>query len=303
MLKVITLLFLYSLFGQAQVFQELGRFGEKGRLNGQFNNPQAIAVSPDNTLFIVDTGNHRVQLFDVAGNFIKSVGGFGFHDDQFDSPRDIWVNSLINIYVSDYDNRRVQRYDKNMNFINSLQNNDGEETEFQFAEIASCLVTSQNDLFLLDHDEYKVIKFKRDGSAERSFGQFGSGKGELSYPLQIELFSFDKLLISDPEEKALLIYDFFGNFIKKIQFEGFKYPSGIDVDNKNNIYIADPEARKIFFVDNKNYKLSEIKFLLKLRSPKDIVISTVKNKEYLYIIDGNEIIFGTLNHAKSSAGQ
>lgn len=301
--KTLFMLCIFSCFIDAQVFTELGRFGSKGRLNGEFNNPNSIAVSKDNTLFIVDTDNHRIQLFNYSGNFIKSIGGFGFKDDQFDSPRDIWVNSLINIYVSDYNNQRIQRYDRDMNFINSFQNNRGEEIDFQFSEIASCLVTSQNDLFVLDHGEYKVVKFKRDGTAERTFGQFESRGGELSHPHQLELWSFDKLLISDPEKRTVYIYDLFGNFIQKIENPAFKYPSGIEVDINNNIYIADPDAKKVFIVDNSLKKVMQIHFLLDLQSPKDVVLTTINKKEYLYIIDGNEVIFGTLSAIKSSDGK
>lgn len=301
-LKCLIILIICSSFTAAQEFTELGRFGHKGRLNGEFNNPQAIAVSRDNTLYIVDTDNHRIQLFSYRGDFIKSIGGFGFKEDQFDSPRDIWVNSIINIYVSDYYNNRIQRYDKDMNFINSFKSNDGQDPEFQFAEVSSCLVTSQNDLFVLDHDEYKVIKYKRDGSAERSFGRLESGKGELNFPLQLELWSFDKILISDPKAKAIFIYDLFGNFIKKIVSNGFKYPSGIEADKNNNIYIADPEAKKIFFV-NKRSQISEVTFIIPLTSPKDIVTTTINNKDYLYIIDENMIIFGTINFTKPHYGQ
>ena len=140
------LLFFIPFLLSAQTFIEKGRFGGRGSENGKFNNPQAIAISRENIVYVVDTGNHRIQLFDLSGEFIKSIGGFGFKDDQFDTPRDIWVNSIINIYVADYNNQRIQRYDRNMNFLNSFYSNEGEEIDFQFAEVPSCAVTSQNDL-------------------------------------------------------------------------------------------------------------------------------------------------------------
>jgi len=282
----------------AQTFFEKGRFGGAGSENGKFNNPQAIAISKEKILFIVDTGNHRIQLFDLSGEFIKSIGGFGFKDDQFDSPRDIWVNSIIDIYVADYNNQRVQRYDRNMNFLNSFNSNEGEEIDFQFAEVPSCAVTSQNDLFILDHDEYKIIKFKRDGTAERSFGKFESGQNELDNPEQIELWGIDKLLVSDSGLKTIFVYDLFGTFIQRIESDLFKYPHGIEVDNQKNIFIADPEANKIFLIDSKLENISEINFPQMFSTPRDVAVHTKGNETFLYVIDGNEIVVGLLQTEK-----
>jgi len=292
------IIMLFPFLLSAQVFIEKGRFGGSGSENGKFNNPLALAISKGKIVYVVDTDNHRIQLFDLSGSFIKSIGGFGFKDDQFDSPRDIWVDSIINIYVADYNNRRVQRYDRNMNFLNSFYSNEGEEADFQFAEVASCAVSSQNDLFILDHDEYKIIKFKRDGSAERSFGRFESGQNELEYPEQLEIWGVDKLLVTDSALDAVFIYDLFGTFIRKIESDLFEHPFGIEVDIHNNIYVADPEARKIFFIDSKLENVSEINFPQGFKTPRDIAVLISGNERTLYVIDGDEIVVGLMQTEK-----
>lgn len=292
------LFFLFPLLLSAQIFVEKGRFGGGGSENGKFNNPQALAISKEKVLYVVDTGNHRIQLFKLSGEFIKSIGGFGFKDDQFDTPRDIWVNSIIDIYVSDYNNQRVQRYDRHMNFLNSFKNNEGEEIDFQFAEVPSCVVTSQNDFFILDHDEYKIIKFKRDGTAERSFGRFESGQNELDNPEQMELWGADKLLVTDSGLQSIFFYDLFGTFIQRINSDLFEQPVGIEVDNQKNIFIADPAARKIFLIDNKLENISEINFPQIFNTPRDIAVHIKENETLLYVIDGNEIVVGLLQTEK-----
>ncbi|KAA3612983.1 MAG: hypothetical protein D8M58_11775 [Calditrichaeota bacterium] len=283
----------------SQTFNELGRFGGAGMDGGLFNNPLAISISKENIVYVVDTGNNRIQLFDLSGQHLKSIGGFGFKDDQFDAPQDIWVNSVINIYVSDYNNRRLQRYDRNMNFINSMASNEGEDSDFQFFEVASCAVSSQNDLFVLDHDDFKIIKFKRDGTAEHSFGKFDSGEGELDRPWQIDLWGADKLLVSDSGGAAILIFDLFGNFIQKIEFDEFKEPAGIEIDNRNNIYVADPVAGKVFFIRNDLSSISQISFPAGFKAPQDVASVSRDNKNFLYVLDKNEIIIGRIENEKS----
>ncbi len=299
--KSLFLIAYFCSFSFSQTFTELGRFGSTGRESGKFNNPLAISISQENIIYVVDTGNHRIQLFDIKGRFIKSIGGFGFKNDQFDAPHDIWVNSVINIYVADYNNRRLQRYDRNMNFINSLKSNEGEDTDFQFFEVASCAVSSQNDLFVLDHDEFKIIKFNREGSAERSFGRFDSGAGELNRPQQIDFLGSDKLIVSDSGEAALLVFDLFGNFIQKIEFEGFKQPMGIDVDKNKNIYIADPGAGGLFYVTSDMNTISKINFPAGFKAPQDVAVYIKDNKTTLYVIDENEIVIGSFDYENSSS--
>lgn len=299
-LKSFFLIIVFASISFSQTFTELGRFGGPGKESARFNNPLAIGISKDNIVYVVDTGNHRIQLFDLKGNFIKSIGGFGFKDDQFDAPHDIWVNSLINIYVSDYNNRRLQRYDRNMNFINSLKSNEGDESDFQFLEVASCAISSQNDLFILDHDEFKIIKFKRDGKAERSFGRFDSGPGELDTPEQIDFWGSDKLLVSDSGAAALLVFDLFGNFIQKIGFDEFVRPTGIEIDGNNNIYVADPAAGELFYIKNDLSFILKINFPGRFKAPQDVAVIIKDNKTLLFVIDENEIVIGSFSNKKYS---
>ena len=291
-IKIIYIFLCNILVLYAQTFTETGRFGGSGGENGKLNAPLAIEISADNIVYVVDTGNNRLQLFNLRGEFIRSAGGFGFNREQFDAPRDIWVNSLINIYISDYNNQRLQRYDRQLNFISSLINNEGQDVAFQFAEVASCAVNSQNDLFLVDHGDYKVIKFKRDGSAERVFGRFDSGDGELELPEQIVMWGADKVVVSDTGQSALIVYDLFGNFLMRLLNDDFKAPRGLDVSPDKNIFVADPVARKIFVVKNDLSAISEIKSLNVFHQPQDVAFVNFNGKDMLYVIDGDEVIIG-----------
>lgn len=58
-------------------------FGSRGSLDGQFFNPGAIALGPDDQLFGVDQGNQRVLVFQRDGTFIRKFGAYGAGDGQF----------------------------------------------------------------------------------------------------------------------------------------------------------------------------------------------------------------------------
>nr|NCS16718.1 6-bladed beta-propeller [Microcystis aeruginosa G13-12]NCT52052.1 6-bladed beta-propeller [Microcystis aeruginosa G13-03] len=59
-------------------------------------------------IYVADTNNSRVQVFDSGGAFQSTFGSFGSGNGAFDTPRGIAVGSGGNIYVTDTGNNRVQ---------------------------------------------------------------------------------------------------------------------------------------------------------------------------------------------------
>ncbi len=299
-LKTTTLsLLLFCLLAQAQVFIEQGRFGGAGSLPGQFNKPAALSVSAEKILFVADTDNHRLQLFTLQGRFLRTIGGFGFGDEQFDRPMDIWTRAVINLYIADYNNQRVVRYNRNLNFISTLTSNESLPREFRFEEVLSCALNSQQDLFLLDRGENKVIKFDRNGVPQRAFGYYESGEGELEEPQQLEIQNNSYVLVSDLSRGSLMVFDFFGNFIRELKTPEMKGPAGLAVDRDNRVFITDRVANKIFIVSNDLRQVYDLP--LRLTQPptalRDVAVWNEpgsKQQALLYLIDDNQIVFGKL---------
>jgi len=300
MIKILLFLALAVQVLSAQIFTEELRLGGKGD-SLRFNQPQALDVSPEGLLYVVDTGNNHIQIFDRRGRFLKSVGGFGFGEDQFDHPMDIWARTLINIYVSDFNNRRVQRYNRTMHFISSLTSQESFAPEFQFAEVSGCAVDSQNDLFVLDGGDTKIIKFNRNSRPERSFGGIDSGKGQLEEPVQLDILQDRFLLASDKSRKAIVLFDLFGNFVRLLTAPQFRAPAGLTVDGQGQIFVADPEAGKVFVIRRDFGKITSVRFRLTqpLKRPVDLAFFSTpvgdKNVCRFYLIDANQLIIGRLS--------
>lgn len=292
-MKSLFLILLFSYALQAQQFTELGRITGNDKA---FNQPEAVSVSVDGKIYVVDSGNNRIQLFDKRGQFLRTIGGFGFNDDQFDHPTDVWTRSLINIYVADYNNYRIQRYDRGLNFISSLKSDEADEVAFQFEEVKSCALNSNNDLFVLEHGENKIIKINRHGEIERSFGSYESGDGELREPQQLDILKNKFLIVSDAGQKAILVFDFFGNFIQRISHSDFKRPAGLCVLDDGSVILADEEAKQLFLISPDFSKLKTIP--LNTGKPvsriMDAAVWQTDKQTLLYLIDGDEVIIGYL---------
>ncbi len=75
---------------------------------GAFYGPRGIAVGPEGGIYVADTGNNRVQVFDAGGTFVHAFGGEGNGPGQLSEPVGVAVSSVGEVYVADVWHRRVQ---------------------------------------------------------------------------------------------------------------------------------------------------------------------------------------------------
>lgn len=91
----------------------LKTIGERGAGDpGRFNLPTNITLDKDGNLYIVDTGNFRVQIMDPDGKVIKTLGSLGDKPGNFSRPKGIALDSEGNIYVVDTAFENVQIFNK-----------------------------------------------------------------------------------------------------------------------------------------------------------------------------------------------
>ncbi|MFN2138372.1 MAG: flippase activity-associated protein Agl23, partial [Candidatus Promineifilaceae bacterium] len=88
-----------------QLLLTLNEGGVGGTAAGQLATPRNMAVGPDGSIYVLDSGNHRLQVFDASGQFVKEWGSFGSEPGQFNEPWGIAVDDE-NVYVADTWNHR-----------------------------------------------------------------------------------------------------------------------------------------------------------------------------------------------------
>jgi DNA-binding beta-propeller fold protein YncE len=84
--------------------QYIGDIGVRGSGPGQFNFPTQIAIDHDGNIYIVDTGNFRIQVLgpgDGFMNFLSQFGSPGTGLCQFGRPKGIALDRDGNIYITD----------------------------------------------------------------------------------------------------------------------------------------------------------------------------------------------------------
>jgi sugar lactone lactonase YvrE len=83
-----------------------------GSGNGELRQPLDVDVDSRGNIFIADSGNHRIQIYDPAGTYVGTLGvtGVSLSDaSHFNGPGGIHLGGDDRIYIADTNNNRVMR--------------------------------------------------------------------------------------------------------------------------------------------------------------------------------------------------
>ena len=88
-------------------------------------------MGPDQSVYVSDWGNNRIQRFSSEGTFIETIGGPEAENGSLHSPSKPAVDSDGYVYVSDWGNESVKIFAPDTTFIQKLR---GEATLSKWAQ-------------------------------------------------------------------------------------------------------------------------------------------------------------------------
>ncbi|MGK9477875.1 NHL repeat-containing protein [Melioribacter sp. OK-6-Me] len=202
---------------------------------GNFTSARSFSIDHAGSIYVVDISTNELLKIDSVGTIIKVVGGYGWDNYTFDFPADVH-STLLNVYVADKYNDRIQIFDKDLNYITTLSTYSSEP----FRHPISVSVSNQGDVFLIDSDNSRLLKFTSDGQYLLEVGGILAGNSVLENP---EAFSIidNKIFVLDTQ--SLFIFDLWGNNIarKDFDFDPINInatPTGLTINTSKNIYYA-----------------------------------------------------------------
>ena len=72
-----------------------------------FYMPSDIAFDSQGNVYVLDTGNHRIQKFDSGGEYLATIGREGQGPGEFQYPQALAIDSEGFLYISDMGNRKI----------------------------------------------------------------------------------------------------------------------------------------------------------------------------------------------------
>jgi predicted membrane-bound mannosyltransferase/DNA-binding beta-propeller fold protein YncE len=222
---------------------------------GTFYEPWGVAVSSDDSVFVADTWNHRIQKFTSDGKFITQWGYFGQGEsgDAFWGPRDIVIDSLGNVLVTDTGNKRIAIFDQDGNF--KFEFGSAGLLEGQFDEPVGLAIDPEGRILVADTWNQRVQVFEPDYSTSKFshvlewdiVGWYGQSLDNKPF---LAVDSGGNVYIADPEGYRILQFNSEGEFIQfwgdySTNLDGFNLPTGITVGKDDKLWVVDAGNHRI----------------------------------------------------------
>lgn len=156
--------------------QQLFDFGRRGSERGEFNFPRDLAVSKEGLLYVVDSGNFRVQVFDRSGKFVKSFGSLGRQFGQFARPKEIALDAAGNVYVVDTAFGNFQIFSPEGELLLFVGNRSEQDGPARYMLPAGIYVDEDGRVYMVDQWFRKIDVF-RPYSLKAGSGYLGRRPG------------------------------------------------------------------------------------------------------------------------------
>jgi DNA-binding beta-propeller fold protein YncE len=219
-------------------------WGGAGTGSGLFTNPGLIAVGPDGSVYVADTGNNRVQKFTFDGAFLTAWGAAGTANGQFNAPAAVAAGPDGTVYVTDTGNNRIQRFDANGGFISAWGS--AGSLDGQFNSPQGIAAGPDGSVYVADAGNGRVERFLSDGTF---FQTFTSGAGGFAQLRGVAVSPSGDVYTVDAGNTRIEHFDQNGTFIGTWGSNGpgdgqFQAPVGVAA-SAAGVYVADTTQNRV----------------------------------------------------------
>ena len=203
-----------------------------------------IALNSKGNIFLFQRAKPMLAEYDGQGKFIRSIG-----EGLFDHPHGLRIDDQDNIWTTDDGNHLVLKLSPAGRVLLVLGRiNWGAEGDWLFNRPADVAFAKDGAIYVADgYGNSRIVKFDREGNFIKTWGKFGSGKGEFNLPHTVVVDNQDRVYVGDRENKRIQIFDADGNFLK--EWTGVGYPYGLVLAPDGHFWMADGGYDRIVELD------------------------------------------------------
>lgn len=202
--------------GSATVVPPVRIIGEPGSSPGQLAEPRGLATDGRGNLYVADTKNNRIQVFDSNGRFVRSLGAPGSGDGQLKEPCGVAVGADGTVVVADTWNHRIARFGGDGSWLGAFVD---EERGF-FGPRS--VVLSGGFLFVADTGNKRIVKFDEVGKRVSEWGEPGAGPGQFVEPVGLTVDGAGHIYVADTGNHRVQVFDGEGVFLREFPVFGWK---------------------------------------------------------------------------------
>ncbi len=216
--------------------------GKEGTGNGEFKEPHGIAFGPGNTLWVVDTGNSRVQVLNEKGEWQKTVGTLGTVEGDFKLPSGVAFGPGGDVWVTDTGNNRIEEFNQKGEYLKAI--NSKGEGGGHFTAPSGIAVDGAGNVWITNSASYSVEEFTQSGVYESEFGTAGEGMGQFEQAQGIAVDANGHVWVADAKDARVQEFSLAGEVLGKFGGEGsgngqLKNAEAVVVDKQGDVWVGD----------------------------------------------------------------
>ena len=131
-------------------------FGKKGHAFGKLKNPLGLAFGPDGNLYVVDSGNNRIQVFTPEGDAVRSFNN-KYGSVNLNQPWDIVVTTEGYVLVTERSGNCVSVFHSDGTFILQFGSKGSESGKFD--QPCGIAINGQGQVFVMDSNNKRIQMF------------------------------------------------------------------------------------------------------------------------------------------------
>jgi DNA-binding beta-propeller fold protein YncE len=134
-----------------------------------FWGPRDVAVDSAGNIYVADTGNKRIRVYDSTGQWLRDIGSGGSAPGELDEPSGIDVSADGRLFVADTWNRRVSVFNVDGTFLTTYNLKAWYEVLGSRPYLA--VDPNRNIFYVTDPEGGRVLVYTLDGECVGAFGR------------------------------------------------------------------------------------------------------------------------------------
>jgi DNA-binding beta-propeller fold protein YncE len=223
-------------------------FGRSGAGAGELQHPMGIDISKKGQVFVADTGNHRIQVFDPQGRFLHMFPVKTAPGEKPAAPVDVLAldrNSYL--YVADKDNHKIKVHKQEGAFVFEWGGFGEVRGRFRYPGILAA--DQYNQVYVVDVLNTRIQQFDPDGHFITEISTWGVSPGQLFRPKGVAIDKADRVFVTDSFMGCIQVFTDVGGFLGVLCTSGtkrnFTTPVGVAFDAENRLLVVEMRANRI----------------------------------------------------------
>ncbi|MGO9487873.1 MAG: hypothetical protein ACLQBB_02450 [Solirubrobacteraceae bacterium] len=231
-------------------------WGHRGSEPGQFNfgSSQNFTQPPGGGIavtgsyvFVADSGNDRIERFNLQGGEPLAWGTKGSAPGQFSYPRGVAANEG-EVVVSDDDNHRIERFNTEGAFEAEAGTSGTGPGQFGFPY--GVALDAAGDVYVADDINDRVVKLNPQLGFVGAWGGFGTKPGQLAFPRALASDPAGDTYVADTANDRIEVFSPEGEYVRTIGYSArgpgeLTAPEGLAVDPTGRLLAADTDSDRI----------------------------------------------------------